>query len=268
MKPLFSLIIVRLSLIAVYCLFLSALTSNAAIYGGDSSSASRSILVRPRQFTPAQIISGDTLAIDTSSKIEIISAPGMNGYAFTHEQDSAYAQLMRLGIPAGTLAQIHAKMYARAWENEQRNAEKQPWQVAAKMFDLPAEYFLPSGQERTMHAYGIAQSQYVPNLSPYKSPNAGIQIPLSSIAAFFGFEEDVSPVMQYSIDYVTPVQIVVYSMQAKIIATIFDGRQMPGKYRITWNGRDDLGRRMPPGDYVSEVRIGKERYVRKRIVLQ
>lgn len=143
-----------------------------------------------------------------------------------------------------------------------------PWQTAMKSLDLPPEYFLPSGRERVMSAYNIAQSQYVPNLSPYKNPNPGVQISLSSIAAFLGLEEDVSPVMQYVIDYATEVQIVVYSPQAKVIATIFDGRQAPGKYRITWNGRDDAGRRMPPGDYVSEVRIGKERFARKRIALQ
>lgn len=246
---------------------LIAVGSAPAIISGDSA-ATRSLLLRTRQFTPAQIITGDTLDVDSASKIEIISAPGSKEYTFTPEQDSAYARMMRLGIPPGTLAQIHAKMFAHGWDVEQKNADKQPWQVAMKMLELPPEYFLPSGRERVMSAYNIAQSQYVPNLSPYKNPNPGMQISLSSIAAFLGIEEDVSPVMQYVLDYATEVQIVIYSPQAKVIATIFDGRQAPGKYRITWNGRDDTGRRMPPGDYVSEVRIGKERFVRKRITLQ
>lgn len=234
----------------------------------DTTGRARSLLIRPRQFTPAQVLTGDTVSVDSTSKIELISAPGSRDYAFTPEQDSAFARMIRLGIPPGTLSQIHAQMYARGWEKEQKSIGQQPWQTAMKMLELPAEYFLPSDRERTMYAYGIAQSQHVPNLSPYRNPNPGIQIPLSSISAFFGLEEDVSPVMQYTLDFIAPVQIVVYSPQARIIATVFDGRQTPGKYRITWNGRDDSGRRMPPGDYISEVRIGNERYIRKRIVIK
>lgn len=241
---------------------------SAYAVGDDSSGTARSILIRPRQFTPAQILTGDTLSADTSSKVELITAPGSNDYAFSPEQDTAFARAVRLGIPPGTLTQIHAQMYARGWADEQNKGERPAWETAMKNLEIPADYYLPSARERTLYAYGIAQSQYIPNVSPYKNPNPGIQIPLSSIAAFFGLEEDVSPVMQYNVDYTAEVQIVVYSPQAKVIATVFDGRQFAGKYRITWNGRDDSGRRMPPGDYVSEVRIGKDRYIRKHIVLK
>lgn len=259
----------RFLLVFIVFLSITAFGSAVALLAavGDSA-ATRSLILRSRQFTPTQILMGDTLGIDSASKIEIIPAPGSKEYTFTPEQDSAYARMMRLAIPPGTLAQIHARMFAHGWEAEQKNIDSRSWQAAMKILDLPPEYFLPSGQERVMNAYNIAQSQYVPNLSPYKNPNPGVQISLSSIAAFLGLEEDVSPVMQYVLDYAAEVQIVVYSPQAKIIATIFDGRQAPGKYRITWNGRDDAGRRMPPGDYVSEVRIGKERFARKRIALQ
>jgi flagellar hook assembly protein FlgD len=56
-------------------------------------------------------------------------------------------------------------------------------------------------------------------------------------------------------------------MNAVIIATMFDGIQSPGDFTYTWNGRDDSGRLLPVGDYVGEVRIGKEKLIRKRIYL-
>ena len=61
------------------------------------------------------------------------------------------------------------------------------------------------------------------------------------------------------------VEVVVYSPQARVIAVLLKMHQPTGKYQITWNGRDEKGRRMPTGDYVAEVRLGDERFVRKRI---
>lgn len=258
----------RLTVILIILAASAGYAQVAYAAGDDTTSATRSILIRPRQLTPAQVLTGDTLSIDTLSKVELITAPGSRDYAFSPDQDTAYARAIRLGIPPGTLTQIHAQMFARGWAEEQNREERPAWQTAMRNLEIPADYYLPSARERTLYAYGIAQSQYIPNVSPYKNPNPGVQIPLSSIAAFLGLEEDVSPVMQYNVDYTTEVQIVVYSPQAKVIATVFDGRQFAGKYRITWNGRDDSGRRMPPGDYVSEVRIGKDRYIRKHIVLK
>ncbi|MBR3090812.1 MAG: hypothetical protein IKH10_02320, partial [Bacteroidetes bacterium] len=82
-----------------------------------------------------------------------------------------------------------------------------------------------------------------------------------------GIIEDTSPEIKYSLGMIADVEIVIYSVQAKVIATIFKGTQRPGSYKITWNQRDDKGKKMPYGDYIAEVRIGTDRFVRKRIVI-
>jgi len=84
-----------------------------------------------------------------------------------------------------------------------------------------------------------------------------MKVALGDIAQFFGLAEDVSPVIKYNLDFATEVQIVIYSVNASVVATLFDGHQPAGNYSITWNGRDDKGRKLPSGDYVAEVRIGK-----------
>ncbi len=132
--------------------------------------------------------------------------------------------------------------------------------------ELPKQVWEPLPSEATMAQYNIIQSQSVP---PYTSgPNPfGLKIPLSSIGQFFGITEDVSPVLQYDLEYRTNVQVVIYSITAIVVATIFEGVQVPGNYKYTWNGRDDMGKRLPPGDYIGEIRIGNSKYIRKHIVI-
>ncbi|MBK9249328.1 MAG: hypothetical protein IPM69_14750, partial [Ignavibacteria bacterium] len=139
-----------------------------------------------------------------------------------------------------------------------------PWEIARQNLEIPPEYFKPSSQEIASYNYHIARSQDIPGSFP-KTAGAGLQIPLSSIWAFFGLTEDVSPVIRYDVEYSMNVEVVVYSPQARVIAVLLKMHQPTGKYQITWNGRDEKGRRMPTGDYVAEVRLGDERFVRKRI---
>jgi flagellar hook assembly protein FlgD len=90
---------------------------------------------------------------------------------------------------------------------------------------------------------------------------------MDAIGRFLGLTEDLSPTISYSLFETSHVEIVIYSVQANVIATIFSGRQVPGNYSYTWNGRNDRGMKMGSGDYVGEVRIGEKRYVRKRIYI-
>jgi len=131
--------------------------------------------------------------------------------------------------------------------------------------NIPREFFIPTGNEVVQHEINRQMSMYIPginNLSPY-----GAKISFADIGSMFGLTEDVSPVITYRLDYYVEVEVVIYSIRAVVIATLFEGKQPPGPYKITWNGRDDNGRKMPRGDYIGEVRIGKERLIRKRIVI-
>jgi hypothetical protein len=225
--------------------------------------STKTILLRPK-LTPLETITGDSLSDDNSSKVEIIERTGGNQYPFTPEQDTAYYRALRLHTPTNTLAQHHARLFSGIWSEMHLRSQKTPWDIARQNLEIPADYYKPSSQDRALYAYNIAKSQEIPT-GLGRTPGTGLQIPLSDIYAFFGLTEDVSPVINYVVEFPMNVEVVVYSPQARVIAVIIKGKQNPGNYRVTWNGRDEKGRKMPSGDYVAEVRLGNEQFVRKRI---
>jgi len=94
---------------------------------------------------------------------------------------------------------------------------------------------------------------------------AGISINILDAAVLLGLADDVSPALEFDIRYTEEIEIVIYSVQATVIATVFKGIRQPGHHKFVWNGRDDKGRPMPSGDYIGEIRIGNSRYKRKMI---
>ena len=226
--------------------------------------SSQTIVKKKRIYSPVQTITGDTLQIDSVKK-DIQIVPGSSS-KYTADQDSAYYRMLRLGIPAGTLAQLHSKIIAFGLKQRLAEAKENPFEILLRNMDLPAEYYLPRGSEIVQRQEMIARSQQIPTGRP-STIGAGVQIPLSSIGSFLGITEDVSPIVTYAVDYSMCVKVVVYSTAAKEIAIVFQGQQVPGKYQLAWNGRDDKGRPMPAGDYVAEVRLGNDKFVRKRITV-
>jgi flagellar hook assembly protein FlgD len=92
-----------------------------------------------------------------------------------------------------------------------------------------------------------------------------MQVNLNDIAKVFGLGEDVSPDIRYVVDEQLFVEIVVYSSQAMIVSTLYNGVQAPGVYTVTWNGTSQDGRAVADGEYIAEVRLGTQRLMRKRI---
>ncbi|MFN3782020.1 MAG: FlgD immunoglobulin-like domain containing protein, partial [Candidatus Kapaibacteriota bacterium] len=138
-------------------------------------------------------------------------------------------------------------------------------EIAKKNLQIPQEVLMPLPQEISLYQYGLMQSQsipFVPIMKPF-----GAKIPLSSIGSFLGFVEDVSPWLEYDLDVETDVTVAIYNERALMVATIVDKIQPPGHYRYYWNGRDNNGKQLPRGDYIGEIRIGKTKYIRKRIRL-
>jgi len=192
--------------------------------------------------------------------------PGDYKLNFSPFQDTAYYSALRLQIPATTRFYHDLKLFAGAWQYRMSYIEPTLEEMANQSIkDLPDEYFLPSSTEMAMYEYNIAQSLYVPYVQTYKP--FGVKISMDAIGRFLGITEDLSPNISYSLYETSFVEIVIYSVQANVIATIFSGRQVPGNYSYTWNGRDDRGMKVSSGDYVGEVRIGTNRYVRKRIYI-
>ena len=194
-----------------------------------------------------------------------IKIPDQESSIYAPFQDSIYNRFLKMNIPARTLFNYNLAIGDAAWKDFQTQSKQTPYQAAVDALSrLPESAYLPTGVERTLYETNLQMSQYVPFQNPHLF---GLKVPLSDIGQILGLTEDVSPVITYSLDAPLDVEIVVYSIQAKVIATLYKGRQNAGSYKITWNLRDDYGRRMPSGDYISEVRIGDTKYVRKKIVI-
>lgn len=179
-------------------------------------------------------------------------------------QDSVFNAAKKMNIPFMTRARQDIMFSEGAWNFSKEIFKGTPWQRAmADIKRLNPDIFMPSDVDLATHEYHLRQSMYVPYVNTI--PISGLKIPLSEIATFAGLKEDVSPEIRYSLEYSSEVEIVIYSVRAIVINTLFKGVQKPGNYKITWNLRDEYGKPMPSGDYIAEVRIGDERYIRKKI---
>lgn len=192
--------------------------------------------------------------------------PSSQDNRFTPQQDSAYLQALKLRLPLDVQMRNFIALSDINWQNFLKMQRSVPFRKALEnISNIPAEMLLPRGNDIVQRQEMITKSFYVPymnNYSPY-----GLKVPLSMIGQFLGLNEDVSPEIKYKVDYPADIVVVVYSMQASVICTLFKGKQNPGKYEYTWNGRNDGGKKMAAGDYISEVRIGNSQFIRKRIVV-
>lgn len=208
---------------------------------------------------------------DTTASIEKQKTkddPGGKSIIYLPYQDSAYQNALKLPIEDYYRFKNDLKKFSNLWLAYLKELEKTPYQTAIdNINNIPQEYLLPSQEQVAAYQYNIMQSQSVPFVRTMPTPGVGLQASLQDIGVFLGVTEDVSPVISYSIDFTCEVEIVIYSVQAVVISTIYKGMQTPGNYKLTWNLKDDYGRKMPPGDYIAEVRISNVKFIRKRIVI-
>ena len=179
-------------------------------------------------------------------------------------QDSAYKEALKENIPVSqrireTLGIIDILIL-------QNSKPKSNWEIARNNLNqIPSEYYNADPVEVVNREIMFQQSQYAPFVRSYSQ--YGAKISMSEVMNLLGFNQDFSPNISYELDHHSKVKIVIYSIQAVAIATIFEGIQEPGSYTKTWNQRDDNGRFMPPGEYVAEVKIDNRRLVMKSIII-
>ena len=205
------------------------------------------------------------MLIDTSSHEEKIH-PGegpVDTSMTSTDQDTAFARAMRLRIPEHSRFNNSLRLFANAWFFKQELLEENPWLIAEKNLQIPPEMLQPDGAEQVMHDLSIDNALYVPFM-PGRN-KYGVQIPLNAIGQLLGLSEDLSPAIKYTVDFTSQVEIVIYDVSARVIATVFKGIEQPGSYTKTWNQRDEYGRPVSRGDYIAEVRIGDKKFVMKRI---
>lgn len=213
----------------------------------------------------SKAIGKSLIEIESDTLEPIIILPGEIYFQTTPQQDSAYFRALRTRIPSSTRFSLDLKRFETDIRLMGELNKGTPIDIARKNLDLPSEYFVPSPHEFALYELNQKLSTYVPYIRT--SQPFGFKANLSDIGKILGLVEDVSPVLTYEVDTYTDVEVVVYSIQARVVATIFSGKQTPGKYTFTWNVRDDAGRLMPPGDYIGEIRIGRSKFIRKRIYI-
>ena len=211
--------------------------------------------------TPGEFIATDTNQVDTR-----VGIPGQIRLPSTQEQDSAYRSAMKLDLSASSrfaIAVREASAMIRLLSSTKRSSTI--WDQIAETMDIPASVLAPRAQEVTQYQLTIANAMYVPGVLLRPMGTGNMQLSFADIAKVFGLGEDVSPDIRYVVDQQVFVEIVVYSSQAMIVATLFSGVQPEGVYTITWNGLTQDGRMAADGEYIAEVRLGSQRIMRKRI---
>ena len=226
--------------------------------------STKSVIIKENDITPLDILRGDTNKVDID-KYKYDPMPGDISQKTLPIQDSNYYRDLKLHIPYSARLAFDLRRFSPLIPGKSDKTFQSDG--ANDALNLPPEYYLPLDVDVANYQYNYLMSQN--NATGIRTINPfGLKISLNSIGQFLGFVKDVSPVIIYELDYRTEVQVLIYSVGAKVVATIFEGTQPPGQYKYTWNGRDDNGKKMPPGDYIAEVRIGKNRYLRKHIIIK
>lgn len=185
---------------------------------------------------------------------------------FTPEQDTAYYRAIRANVSTSLRIWNDLQFSKYIWYEYSKNIKKSDVAIAMESLNsLPKEFFTPDPQEVVQREINIANAFYVPHLNTYNQN--GMKLSFADIGNFLGITEDVSPEITYKLDTPAQVEVVVYSISAIVIANIFEGKQPAGTYKFTWNGRNNTGTKMPSGDYIAEIRVANEKYIRKRILI-
>jgi hypothetical protein len=232
-----------------------------ALSGLDTGGV-RTILKKKAPKTPLQLMQ-ESSKKSQNNETELPKSE----FNYLPNQDSAFYKMLRLNLPVNVILQNNLLFSEDLWTLEKRIQSGTPWQVAIQNIkSIPSEFFNPSPVELVHRQILIENSLEVPFVSTYQ--RYGIKVTTETIASLLGLTEDVSPKISYTLDFNANIEVVVYSVSSVVVATLFSGKQTPGNYTLTWNGRDSFGRLLPPGDYIAEVRVGNEKYIRKRIVIR
>jgi len=58
----------------------------------------------------------------------------------------------------------------------------------------------------------------------------------------------------------------VHDLTGRVVRTLVNARQQPGRYSLSWNGRDDQGRLLGNGVYFCKLATGDYRSTRKLVL--
>ena len=79
-----------------------------------------------------------------------------------------------------------------------------------------------------------------------------------SFELFPAYPNPFNPVttLSYSINEETEVSFIIYDIAGHEIKTLVNSKQVPGLKKVQWNSKDNYGKKVPSGIYVSSIRAG------------
>lgn len=66
----------------------------------------------------------------------------------------------------------------------------------------------------------------------------------------------------------TTVRLDIFDVSGRHVRTLVDGMQPARRYRVTWDGRDDTGKRVPSGAYFCRLQAGATEQARKMLLVK
>lgn len=74
-------------------------------------------------------------------------------------------------------------------------------------------------------------------------------------------------VIEYQLSRASEVEISIFNLQGKLVATLVSDHQSAGCYKIIWNGQDESGQAVASGVYLSQLKAGDFVAVKKMLLL-
>lgn len=74
--------------------------------------------------------------------------------------------------------------------------------------------------------------------------------------------------IEYQLPYLSDVKLNVYNLKGEFIRTLVDAQQPAGRFRIKWDGKDQLGGSAASGVYLYKLQAGKFSETKKMILLR
>lgn len=74
--------------------------------------------------------------------------------------------------------------------------------------------------------------------------------------------------IEYTLPKISDVNIAVYNILGAKVSTLLNKRQNPGRYTMTWDGRDDSGDKLPSGFYFLRLEAGEYKGTRKLLLIK
>jgi enterochelin esterase family protein len=74
--------------------------------------------------------------------------------------------------------------------------------------------------------------------------------------------------IEYQLPQAGQVKLVVFNLSGQVIRTLVDAPQQPGRFKLRWDGRDDLGNGVASGVYLYQLQAGNFSQTKKMILLR